>query len=136
MAEFGWPVRVYYEDTDSGGVVYHTNYLKYMERVRTEFLRARGFEQDELLHRYGIIFAVHSLTVDFLKPARFNDLLRVTARVGGHGRASVVFTQAILRDTQNTVLCRAQVKVACLDSARFRPTPIPENILVEIADDG
>ncbi len=70
---FTFPVRIYYEDTDSGGVVYYANYLKFMERARTEWLRALGFEQDQLLEQEGVIFAVRSVTVDYNAPARFND---------------------------------------------------------------
>ncbi|MEJ1469461.1 MAG: YbgC/FadM family acyl-CoA thioesterase, partial [Candidatus Sedimenticola sp. (ex Thyasira tokunagai)] len=77
MMEFIWPVRVYYEDTDSGGVVYYANYLKFMERARTEWLRQLGFEQDELLEKEGILFAVRRVAVDYLRPARFNDELLV-----------------------------------------------------------
>lgn len=79
---FHWPVRVYYEDTDSGGVVYYANYLKFMERARTEWLRSLGFEQDVLNAQHGIIFAVRSVTVEYLRPARFNDLLSVGVRLG------------------------------------------------------
>ena len=78
---FVWPVRVYYEDTDSGGVVYYANYLKFMERARTEWLRARGFEQDVLLGEHRLMFAVRSLSVDYHRPARFNDLLAVLSRL-------------------------------------------------------
>ena len=81
LSEFCWPVRVYYEDTDSGGVVYYANYLKFMERARTEYLRSLGFEQDQLRREQGILFTVHSLQVDFRLPARFNDLLEVSTHV-------------------------------------------------------
>ena len=135
MAEFRWPLRVYYEDTDSGGVVYYANYLRFMERARTEWMRVLGFEQDELLDRDGILFAVRSASVDFLKPARFNDLLSVSCDVVKHGRASLTFEQVIARDgaTQEP-LCTGQVRIACLEAASFQPQAIPEYILKEIAD--
>ena len=85
---FYWPVRVYYEDTDSGGVVYYANYLKYLERARTEWLRSRGVEQDALARSAGVIFAVRALTVDYLRPARFNEQLHAGAAVGGRRAAS------------------------------------------------
>ena len=93
MNEFLWPVRVYYEDTDSGGVVYYANYLKFMERARTEWLRQFGFEQDELIHNEGVIFAVRSVQVDYLLPARFNDELSVSAKLIEQGRASLTITE-------------------------------------------
>ncbi len=95
MMEFIWPVRVYYEDTDSGGVVYYANYLKFMERARTEWLRQLGFEQDELLEKEGILFAVRRVSVDYLRPARFNDELLVSASISKQGRASLTFQQEI-----------------------------------------
>jgi acyl-CoA thioester hydrolase len=124
---FSIPVRVYYEDTDAGGVVYYANYLRFMERARTEWLRALGFEQDELSRQHGVVFAVRSVTVDFLKPARFNDLLLATLVVQRLGRASATFFQTIERE--GTVLCQAEVKVACLDSASFTPRPFPSHIM-------
>ncbi len=126
MTEFTWPVRVYYEDTDSGGVVYYANYLKFFERARTEFLRSLGFEQDRLLEREGVLFAVRSIQVDYRRPARFNDLLSVTCRVTGLKRASVDFFQQV-RCGENP-LCQAEVRIACLDAVRFRPRPIPSSL--------
>ena len=123
---FSVPIRVYYEDTDAGNVVYYANYLKFMERARTEWLRELGFEQDELSRRDGVLFAVRSARVEFLKPARFNDLLRATLQVSRRGKASITFAQEIRRD--ELTLCEGEVKVACLDAATFSPRPIPENI--------
>lgn len=133
-ASFSWPVRVYYEDTDTGGVVYYANYLKFMERARTEWLRALGFEQDELSRRDGILFAVHSARLDFLKPARFNDLLQATVRVTRCGKASLIFAQQIRRDS--ITLCEGEVKVACLDAATFTPRPIPGHIQARVQAGG
>ena len=120
---FSLPVRVYYEDTDAGGVVYHSNYLNFMERARTEWLRALGFEQDQLRDREGVLFAVRAVTVDFLKPARFNDALSVSVRLGKHGAASLALAQTIERGDE--VLSRGDVRIACLDASRFQPCPIP-----------
>jgi acyl-CoA thioester hydrolase len=132
VKEFLWPIRVYYEDTDCGGVVYHTNYLKFMEQARTEMLRSVGFEQDQLREKEKIIFAVHSLTVDYLKPSRFNDLLQVGTSISRSGHASLTFEQLIARQSDQTLLCRAQVRVACLHAVNLVPQPIPDNIRREI----
>ena len=133
MSEFIWPVRVYYEDTDSGGVVYYANYLKFMERARTELLRKYGIEQDRLIEDEGIIFAVRHVEADYLRPARFNDALEVSASITTLSRVSVVFGQEVRLAGTNQVLCRGKVKVACLDTARFRPHPIPEKLKAAFA---
>ena len=126
MAGFRWQVRVYYEDTDSGGVVYYANYLRFMERARTEWMRVLGFEQDELLDKDGILFAVRSVNLDYLKPARFNDLLSVGCELARYGRASLTFKQVIARDgAGQPPLCTGQVRIACLDAASFQPQAIP-----------
>ena len=132
MHEFRWPVRVYYEDTDSGGVVYYANYLRFMERARTEWLRSLGFEQDRLARDEGVIFAVTEVDVKFRRPARFNDALTVTARIIERGRVSLRFAQAVYRE--NELLCEGRVQIASLDSARFSPRPMPEALLREIPD--
>lgn len=136
MGEFRWPVRVYYEDTDSGGVVYYANYLKFMERARTEWLRGLGFEQDDLRARAGVIFAVRSVTIDYLKPARFNDQLQVVSTLRQCRRASLEFHQCVERLSATTgnpeKLCEAAIKIACLDSGSFRPRPLPDALLTEM----
>ena len=129
---FVWPVRVYYEDTDSGGVVYYANYLKFMERARTEWLRARGFEQDVLLGEHRLMFAVRSLSVDYPRPARFNDLLAVLSRAVEARGASILFEQAVQRDPSAEVLCSARVRVACIDAKTFRARRIPRQLVGEI----
>jgi len=126
--EFTWPVRVYYEDTDAGGVVYYANYLKFLERARTEYLRAFGFEQDQLKQEYGIIFAVHSLSIQYRKPAVFNDALTVTAGIVDQGKTGLTFKQMITRDKDNTLICSAEVKIACLNAEKFSPTRLPAHI--------
>lgn len=135
MTEFIWPVRVYYEDTDSGGVVYYANYLKFMERARTEWLRSLGFEQDELLKRDNILFAVRSISLDYLKPARFNDRLLVSAAISARGRASLGFDQSVRRDSREAeVLCTGQVRIACLAADTLRPQPLPKQLLTELSN--
>jgi acyl-CoA thioester hydrolase len=137
MNEFIWPVRVYYEDTDSGGVVYYANYLKFMERARTEWLRSLGIEQDQLRDRDGILFAVRSVTIDYRKPARFNDQLDVVSSISQTRKASLTFQQRVVHSAADSaeplVLCDAAVKVACLDASTFTPRSIPETLLAEIA---
>ncbi|MGQ0658864.1 MAG: tol-pal system-associated acyl-CoA thioesterase [Chromatiales bacterium] len=131
-AEFVWRVRVYYEDTDAGGVVYYANYLRFMERARTEWLRQLGFEQDQLLERDRIVFPVRRAVVDYVKPARFNDQLEVRTRIAALGRASIDFEHEIMRDG-GRALCRARVSVVCVDAGSFRPRPIPDPILAQIS---
>jgi acyl-CoA thioester hydrolase len=128
--DFSIPVRVYYEDTDAGGVVYYANYLKFMERARTEWLRERGFEQDQLSTQEQVIFAVRAIKVDFLKPGRFNDLLEATVNVRRIGGASLTFLQQIQREA--TTLCEAEVRVACLDAESFAPRAIPNHIASQL----
>ncbi|MDH5436338.1 MAG: tol-pal system-associated acyl-CoA thioesterase [Gammaproteobacteria bacterium] len=135
MSEFIWPIRVYYEDTDSGGVVYYANYLKFMERARTECLRSAGFEQDVLREKDGIIFAVRSVSIDYLKPAQFNNLLNVISKITKCGRASLTFKQDIKKEGEQDVLCSAEIKIACLTSNDLRPCPIPEYLMKEIPCD-
>jgi acyl-CoA thioester hydrolase len=129
---FVWPVRVYYEDTDSGGVVYYANYLKFMERARTEWLRARGVEQDALLHERRLVFAVRALSVDYHRPARFNDLLAVSTQVVEVRGASILFEQTVRRDPSAEVLCDARVRVACIDAGTFRARRLPGRLVGEI----
>lgn len=130
MNTFTWPVRVYYEDTDAGGVVFYANYLKFFERARTEFLRAAGFEQDRLMQEAEIIFVVRSVAVDYLKPARFNDLLDVTASVSEAKKTSFSFTQQVKR--QGEILSQGNIRIACLDINTMRPKVIPSEILLAI----
>ena len=125
---FDWPIRVYYEDTDAGGVVYYANYLRFMERARTEWLRELGFEQDVLLNDYGVMFAVRRAEIDYLAAARFNDMLSVRSCVAEVKRASLVFNQQIVRANDQQILCNASVKVACVSYGAMQATPIPEQI--------
>lgn len=127
---FAWPVRVYYEDTDAGGVVYYANYLKFMERARTEYLRSLGHEQDKLMINEEIIFAVRSISVDYLKPARFNQLLQVSAEITAFKKVSLEFHQQITHDSQ--LLADGSVRIACLDVNTLKPKVIPEHLFEQI----
>ena len=125
--QFGLPVRVYYEDTDAGGVVFYANYLAFMERARTEWLRSLGYDNSGLAEAHGVVFAVRRAELDFLKPARLDDELVVTARVTDTRRASLGFEQQVLRGDET--ICRGIVKLVCVDTERFRPTAIPAALL-------
>lgn len=136
MSVFIWPIRVYYEDTDSGGVVFYANYLRFMERARTEYLRSMGLEQESLRANHGIVFAVTSVQVDYLRPARLDDLLHIATEIIEKGKVRVVFAQTVTRTNgkgddiaSRQVICRGQVSVACLDAQTFKPRPLPSFIL-------
>ncbi|MEQ1663380.1 MAG: tol-pal system-associated acyl-CoA thioesterase [Thiobacillus sp.] len=124
---FHWPVRVYWEDTDAGGVVYYANYLKFMERARSEWLRALGFEQDVLRDTLGIAFVVRRVEIDYRSPARFNDALGVSVRLAEIGRARLAVTQSVCREA--TELAVARVSLACVDASRFKPVKMPASLL-------
>jgi acyl-CoA thioester hydrolase len=126
VTQFTWPIRVYYEDTDSGGVVYHSNYLNFMERARTEWLRALGFEQTQLKDQHGLIIVIHSLSMQFKKPAYFNDMLAVHCELSELGRSSLIMQQSISRD--GLVLIEAQVKAAFVDAVSFKPIGVPDEM--------
>ena len=131
-AIFVWPVRIYYEDTDAGGVVYHTNYIKFMERARTEFLRSQGIELDEMEREHRILFAIRALSVEYRKPARLNDLLQVTVDFDAVRPASITFRQTALREGE--LLCEGSVRVASICADQFRPKAIPDLMLVQLAE--
>ena len=125
---FSWPVRVYYEDTDAGGVVYHSNYLNFMERARTEWLRALGFEQPEVKTELGVIIVVHSLSIEFKSPAYFNDLLEIHCKITKIGRGSLEMEQKITRG--HALLIKAEVKLAFVNAETFKPVAIPATMKV------
>lgn len=127
---FVFPVRVYYEDTDAGGVVYHSRYLNFMERARTEWLRAAGFAQGALREDAQVLFVVHSMQLQFKKPARLDDALQVVSRLSEMKRGSFSCQQQIMLG--ETVLLEAQVKVACVDADTFKPTGIPARIKIAL----
>lgn len=116
-------MRVYYEDTDAGGVVYYANYLSFMERARTEWLRALGFEQPALASQHGVLFVVRAVNIDYLKPSRFNDILQVTVEAVNVGGSRIRFLQRVLRGDEEIV--RADVDVVCVNTDTFRPARIP-----------
>lgn len=127
ISNFTWQVRVYYEDTDSGGVVYYANYLKFLERARTEWLRQLGFTQSTLREDEQKIFVVRQVTIQYHKPAVFDDLLEITVKPAKIGKVSLTLDQQILRQT--TLLCTASVQIACVNSLNFRPQSLPHALL-------
>lgn len=127
MSQFFWPVRVYYEDTDAGGVMYHANYLNFFERARTEWLRALGFHQRDLQRDFGIVFAVRHLEIDYIAAARFDDALTIESTVEPAGRVAFAFHQRML-DESARLLSEARVKVVCVGTEKFRPVAIPAAI--------
>jgi acyl-CoA thioester hydrolase len=133
VREFIWQARVYYEDTDSGGVVYYANYLKFLERARTEWLRSFGIQQDTLVQQDGLIFAVRSVQLEYVKPAKFNDLLDISVAISQAGKASLTFDQTVRQaEGEKQLLCSGKVKIACLTADTLRPKAIPEKISREI----
>jgi len=127
MEKFTWQVRVYYEDTDAAKLVYYANYLKYMERARTEWLRTLGFEQRPLRQEYGVVFVVRQANIDFHKPAVFDDILDVSVEMTQLGKASIQLNQQILRN--NNLLCTGFIKLACININNLRPQAIPSILL-------
>jgi len=124
---FTWTVRVYYEDTDTGGVVYYANYLKFFERARTEWLRAAGFGQQALAVDQGLQFVVARIECDYKRPARLDDLIDLDVRVIQAGRVSVVFEQTARRGDE--VLATARVRAGCVDTRTLAPRPMPASML-------
>ena len=126
---FELPVRVYWADTDAGVVVYHSNYLDYCERARTEWLRQLGFSQQRLVDEEGVLFTVARLEIDFRRPARLDDLLSVRTSATASGGATVEFVQEVWRaEPTSDLLATARVRVACVDAASFRPRRLPASI--------
>ena len=124
---FRWTVRVYYEDTDAGGVVYYANYLRYFERARTEWLRSIGFSHRELAGSLGLQFVVVGIECDYRQPARLDDVLSIALQIEKAGRASIVFDQRAQRGED--LLAAARVRVACVDVRGFAPQPLPAAML-------
>ncbi len=129
---FYWNLRVYWEDTDAGGVVYHSQYLNFFERTRTEWLRSVGIDQSSMRAREGKFFVVHSMNIGFVSPARLDDELQVSVALEKLGGASMALEQDMIRPADGAVISRASVKVACLDVGKFTPVRIPERIKMEI----
>ena len=129
---FEWPIRVYYEDTDLQGVVYYANYFRYMERARTEWLRSLGVEQDRLLNEERRYFVVVDTWAEFLRPARFNEMLVATARLAEMTRATFQIEQNIYRESvDGELLCRGRVKATCVDADTQRPLRVPVSLFEE-----
>lgn len=121
---YSFPVRVYFENTDAGGVVYHGEYLKFLERARTEWLRHLGFDHQALARNHKVVFVVFSMAIDFLKPARLDDMVAVSVQLESLGKVRCVFAQEIRREDE--VLVKAKVTVACVTGENFKPVEIPE----------
>jgi len=150
VAPFVWPVRVYWEDTDAGGIVYYANYMKFMERARTEWLRALGVDQVRLKDDQGLMFVVVDVEAHYRKPARYGDQLQVTCKVHQTSRASLTLDQEVFRDAAaqgcanaasagragaavgGELLLEGRVRAACLDAQTYRPRPLPPELWKQI----
>jgi len=129
VSVFAWPARVYWEDTDGGGIVYYANYLRFLERARTEWLRSLGYSQQALAQEPGIVFTVVSLSIEYRRPARLDDELSISCEPQAEGAATIRFAQRILREASDApderLLVEAQVRVACVNAQTLRPTRLP-----------
>jgi acyl-CoA thioester hydrolase len=134
QSDFAWTVRVYYEDTDTGGVVFYANYLKFFERARTEWLRAAGISQQAMTETDGVMFVVKNTAVNYHAPAKLDDELKLTVVVERLGRASVHFVQEAWRISgdRQELLSTGRIKVGCVNMRTFRPDIIPESVLQRI----
>lgn len=132
---FVWQVRVYWEDTDAGGVVYHSNYLNFFERARTEWLRSLGISQSELSSQYNLVFAIRRMDIEFLAAARLDDELDVTVHSVELGAARMRFCQEMSRRSDGTKLALANVTAACLAADSFKPDRIPDWIKSRVAEE-
>jgi len=121
---FALPVRVYFQDTDAGGVVYHASYVNFMERARTEWLRTHGYSNAGLMKEFGVVFVVRSLKLDYLKPALLDDLLNVTVQIKEIGRSRLNLLQSVLRGDE--LLTEAEVHLVCVSLEGFKPVSVPE----------
>lgn len=127
---FEWPIRVYYEDTDCAGVVYYANYLRFMERARTEWLRQLGWNQQKLLHEHGLVFVVVKATVDYKKPAVMDDLIVVKTQLSECGSVAFTFSQQVMRGEE--LLSKGVVRCGTLDAKTLRPTKMPESLATQL----
>jgi acyl-CoA thioester hydrolase len=121
---FSFPVRVYFQDTDAGGVVYHANYVNFMERARTEWLRSFGYSNAGMMKELGMMFVVRSIKLDYLKPALLDDLLTVTAQIKDLGRSRVTLLQTVARD--DVLLTEGEVHLVCVTADSFKPVSVPD----------
>ncbi|MDQ2971579.1 MAG: tol-pal system-associated acyl-CoA thioesterase [Rhodanobacteraceae bacterium] len=129
---FSWRIRVYWEDTDAGDVVYHAGYLRFLERARTEWLRALGLGQTQLRERHGVMFVIREMAISYDKPARLDDELETTVALARRRSASLELAQTLARARDGTLLARAKVRVACVDAANWLPCRIPDDIALLI----
>ena len=125
---FTWPIRIYWEDTDAGGVVYHGSYLRFLERARTEWLRSIGIDQSRLKTEHGLVFVVSAVSVSFKRPARLDDELLATSLLSKRGGASLHFQQTLIRPASGETVLEAEVRAACVQAQSFRPMPIPSGL--------
>ncbi|MDO8349562.1 MAG: tol-pal system-associated acyl-CoA thioesterase [Gallionella sp.] len=121
---FTWPVRVYFQDTDAGGVVYHASYVNFMERARTEWLRTYGYSNAGLMKEFGVVFVVRSMKLDYLRPALLDDMLDVTAQVKDIGRSRITLLQTVRRE--DVLLTEAEVHLVSVSLETFKPVRVPE----------
>ncbi|MDP1593862.1 MAG: tol-pal system-associated acyl-CoA thioesterase [Gallionella sp.] len=121
---FTWPVRVYFQDTDAGGVVYHASYVNFMERARTEWLRTHGYSNAGLMKEFGVVFVVRSMKLDYLRPALLDDMLDVTAQVKDIGRSRITLLQTVRREDE--LLTEAEVHLVSVSLETFKPVRVPE----------
>jgi acyl-CoA thioester hydrolase len=137
VSVFTWGARVYWEDTDGGAIVYYANYLRYLERARTEWLRAHGYSQQALARDPGILFTVVSLEVNYRAPARLDDMLKISCEPQLEGMASLRFIQCIHRAVEGTpaqLLLDASVRVACVDARTLRPRRLPDFLIEDMVE--
>jgi acyl-CoA thioester hydrolase len=131
MSAFQWPVRIYYEDTDAGGVVYHARYLHFLERARTEWLRSRGVDQSRLKQERGLVFVVSRLSLSFRRPAKLDDELLASCVLAEQRGASLRFTQDLRQAVSGELLLDAEVLAACVNANSFRPAALPRDLFPE-----
>jgi acyl-CoA thioester hydrolase len=134
LREFTWQIRVYYEDTDAGEVIFYANYLKFMERARTEWLRKINFDHKILKEKYKLLFAVKNLTINYIKPGHLDDLLTITSELLDSRKASLTFGQNI-KNENNELLSEAKVKIACINSKTLKASPMPDELILELTND-
>jgi acyl-CoA thioester hydrolase len=124
---FSWPIRVYFEDTDASGVVYHANYLRWFERARTEWLRAQGYDQQKLMDELGIAFTVATIAIAYKRPARLDDQVEVLTHIAEQGKVTLTLAQKLVpAGNHSEIMTTAQVGVVCVDSKNFRPKRFPD----------
>ncbi len=131
IVEFRWPLRVYIEDTDAGGIVFYVNYLKYMERARTEFMRTHGYDKAAVFDT-NLMFVVRDIAVDYRRPAKLDDELTATARIIAQRATQLTFEQRILRGDEE--LCGGHINIVCVDRTTLKPKRIPEEVLTSFHD--